>query len=79
MANRDELVSKFADVTGVEAERALFYLESSAWQLEVRRHIYKKKKLLKSSRFFSRESRNSPAKFVAIARHQFYNLAVRTC
>ncbi|KAL6258105.1 hypothetical protein P5V15_010023 [Pogonomyrmex californicus] len=35
MASRDELVSQFADVTGVEAERALFYLESSAWQLEV--------------------------------------------
>ncbi|XP_011865774.1 PREDICTED: NSFL1 cofactor p47 isoform X1 [Vollenhovia emeryi] len=35
MANRDELVSQFADVTGVDAERALFYLESSAWQLEV--------------------------------------------
>lgn len=39
MANHDELVSQFADVTGVEAERALFYLESSAWQLEVRQHI----------------------------------------
>ncbi|XP_011259888.1 NSFL1 cofactor p47 isoform X2 [Camponotus floridanus] len=35
MTSRDELVSQFADVTGVEAERALFYLESSAWQLEV--------------------------------------------
>lgn len=35
MASRDELVSQFADVTGVDAERALFYLESSAWQLEV--------------------------------------------
>lgn len=39
MASRDELVSQFADVTGVDAERALFYLESSAWQLEVRQHI----------------------------------------
>ncbi|XP_071560426.1 NSFL1 cofactor p47 isoform X1 [Temnothorax nylanderi] len=35
MASHDELVSQFADVTGVDAERALFYLESSAWQLEV--------------------------------------------
>ncbi|KAM0733095.1 NSFL1 cofactor p47 [Formica fusca] len=35
MASHDELVSQFADVTGVETERALFYLESSAWQLEV--------------------------------------------
>ncbi|XP_028050365.1 NSFL1 cofactor p47 isoform X2 [Monomorium pharaonis] len=35
MASRDELVSQFADVTGVDAERALFYLESSAWQLEI--------------------------------------------
>ena len=39
MASRDELVSQFADVTGVDAERVLFYLESSAWQLEVRQHI----------------------------------------
>ncbi|XP_014478815.1 PREDICTED: NSFL1 cofactor p47 [Dinoponera quadriceps] len=35
MASHDELVSQFADVTGVEAERAQFYLESSAWHLEV--------------------------------------------
>ncbi|XP_032675444.1 NSFL1 cofactor p47-like isoform X2 [Odontomachus brunneus] len=35
MANHDELVSQFADVTGVEAERAQFFLESSAWHLEV--------------------------------------------
>lgn len=42
MASRDELVSQFADVTGVEAERAQFYLESSAWQLEVRQHIFTK-------------------------------------
>ncbi|KAI4474554.1 hypothetical protein M0802_015557 [Mischocyttarus mexicanus] len=35
MSNHDELVSQFTDVTGVEPERAQFYLESSAWQLEV--------------------------------------------
>lgn len=35
MANHDKLVSQFTDVTGVEPERAQFYLESSAWQLEV--------------------------------------------
>ncbi|KAK2581990.1 hypothetical protein KPH14_002426 [Odynerus spinipes] len=35
MANHDELVSQFTDVTGIEPERAQFYLESSAWQLEV--------------------------------------------
>ncbi|KAF7380704.1 hypothetical protein HZH66_014080 [Vespula vulgaris] len=35
MPNHDELVSQFTDVTGVEPERAQFYLESSAWQLEV--------------------------------------------
>ena len=35
MANHEELVSQFTDVTDVEPERARFYLESSAWQLEV--------------------------------------------
>ncbi|KAG7202892.1 hypothetical protein KM043_010037 [Ampulex compressa] len=35
MSNHEELVSQFTDVTGVESERAQFYLESSAWQLEV--------------------------------------------
>ncbi|XP_029048158.1 NSFL1 cofactor p47-like [Osmia bicornis bicornis] len=35
MASHEELVSQFTDVTGVEPERARFYLESSAWQLEV--------------------------------------------
>lgn len=35
MASNEELVSQFTDVTGVESERAQFYLESSAWQLEV--------------------------------------------
>ena len=35
MADRDELLSQFTDVTGVDAARAKFYLESSAWQLEV--------------------------------------------
>lgn len=40
MASHEELVSQFTDVTGVESERARFYLESSAWQLGVRQHIY---------------------------------------
>ncbi|XP_043501402.1 NSFL1 cofactor p47 isoform X1 [Polistes fuscatus] len=35
MSNHDELLSQFTDVTGVDSERAQFYLESSAWQLEV--------------------------------------------
>ncbi|XP_076666857.1 NSFL1 cofactor p47 isoform X1 [Andrena cerasifolii] len=35
MASHEELVSQFTDVTDVEPERARFYLESSAWQLEV--------------------------------------------
>jgi hypothetical protein len=39
MADRDELLSQFTDVTAVDAERAKFYLESSAWQLEVSKHI----------------------------------------
>jgi UBX domain-containing protein 1 len=39
MADRDELLSQFTDVTGIDAERAKFYLESSAWQLEVSKQI----------------------------------------
>jgi len=39
MADRDELLSQFTDVTGIDAERAKFYLESAAWQLEVRQYI----------------------------------------
>ncbi|XP_012272313.1 NSFL1 cofactor p47 [Orussus abietinus] len=35
MANHEELVSQFVDVTGTDRERAQFYLESSAWLLEV--------------------------------------------
>ncbi|XP_078034991.1 NSFL1 cofactor p47 [Augochlora pura] len=35
MANHEELVSQFTDVTGVESERARFYLESSGWLLEI--------------------------------------------
>ncbi|XP_033227756.1 NSFL1 cofactor p47-like isoform X4 [Belonocnema kinseyi] len=35
MASHEELISQFTDVTGVEAERAQFYLESSAWHLDV--------------------------------------------
>ncbi|XP_049814906.1 NSFL1 cofactor p47 isoform X1 [Schistocerca nitens] len=35
MADHDELISQFSDVTGVDSERARFYLESSAWKLEV--------------------------------------------
>ncbi|KZC11188.1 PREDICTED: NSFL1 cofactor p47 [Dufourea novaeangliae] len=35
MASHEELVSNFTDITGVEPGRARFYLESSAWKLEV--------------------------------------------
>ncbi|XP_015126636.1 NSFL1 cofactor p47 isoform X3 [Diachasma alloeum] len=31
----DDVISQFMDITGVERERASFYLASSAWQLEV--------------------------------------------
>ncbi|KAG8227241.1 hypothetical protein J437_LFUL003972 [Ladona fulva] len=33
--DKDSLLSQFTDITGVDAERAKFYLESSAWRLEV--------------------------------------------
>ena len=39
MADHDEMISQFKDVTGVDTERAQFYLESTAWQLEVSKII----------------------------------------
>ena len=38
MAEHTKLVEQFLDVTGIEEERARFYLESAAWQLEVNLH-----------------------------------------
>ncbi|KAF4526008.1 hypothetical protein B566_EDAN000800 [Ephemera danica] len=35
MADRDEMISQFTNLTNVDVDRARFYLESSAWQLEV--------------------------------------------
>lgn len=42
-ANQQELVDKFTGVTGVDADRAKFYLESSGWMLDVNifRYIFK--------------------------------------
>ena len=34
-ARQNELIAQFTGVTGVEAERAKFYLESAAWELDV--------------------------------------------
>jgi len=34
-SDRDALLSQFTGITGLDAERAKFYLESSAWQLDV--------------------------------------------
>lgn len=35
MSERDDLISQFTGITGLDADRAKFYLESSAWQLDV--------------------------------------------
>lgn len=35
MSANDELVANFREVTGIDEQRARFYLESSGWQLEV--------------------------------------------
>lgn len=32
---QDRMISEFSDVTGADAERARFFLESSGWQLHV--------------------------------------------
>ena len=34
-ASHSELIARFTSVTGVDTDRAKFYLESSAWQLDV--------------------------------------------
>lgn len=35
MAEHTKLIEQFLDITGTEEERARFYLESAAWQLDV--------------------------------------------
>jgi len=35
MSEHDEVIGQFCDVTGVEDERARFYLESAGWKLDV--------------------------------------------
>ena len=35
-ANQSELIASFTNITGVDADRARFYLESSGWNLDVR-------------------------------------------
>ena len=34
-AEKNELIAQFTSVTGADPQRAQFYLESSAWQLQV--------------------------------------------
>lgn len=40
MSSNEELVANFREVTGIDEQRARFYLESSGWQLEVT-HVMK--------------------------------------
>lgn len=35
MAEKEEMISQFKDVTGVSTERAEFFLESANWTLQV--------------------------------------------
>lgn len=35
MSERDDLLSQFTGITGLDAERAKFFLDSSNWQLDV--------------------------------------------
>lgn len=37
-ANHDEVLSEFTGVTGIDKERAKFYLESANWDLSVNIH-----------------------------------------
>ena len=36
MADKEGLVAQFMAITGVDTERATFYLESAEWNLDVR-------------------------------------------
>lgn len=75
MASHDELVSSFAEVTGVDAERALFYLESSAWQLEVRQHICQN---LREGEAFSHLARKIRSVLSKQFKRQFFFITYRT-
>ena len=39
-ASHSDLIAQFTGVTGVDAERAKFYLESAAWKLDVSLYLY---------------------------------------
>ena len=41
MSDNDLLVSRFCGVTGVNRERATFYLQAAGWNLEVRCSVLK--------------------------------------
>ena len=36
MGDREEQIQQFVGITGVDTDRAKFYLESAAWNIEVR-------------------------------------------
>ena len=36
MADHEEMVKNFKMITGVDQERAVFFLQSAAWNLDVR-------------------------------------------
>ena len=39
MADKEGLVAQFMAITGVDTERATFYLESAGWNLDVRLYL----------------------------------------
>ena len=41
MSDNDEKLQNFLTVTGADSERGRFYMESAAWDLEVRNFLYK--------------------------------------
>jgi UBX domain-containing protein 1 len=51
MSDNPELISQFTAITGVDEERAKFYLESSAWKLDVSSKNFQKRYL--NIRYFS--------------------------
>ncbi|KAI8783953.1 NSFL1 cofactor p47 [Biomphalaria glabrata] len=65
--DRESLVQQFISVTGVETNRAKFYLESSAWNLE-----------LAMSSFFEGADNDSPVDDIVMSTESSENQAART-
>lgn len=49
MADRDDLLQQFSTITGVDAGRSRFHLESASWNLQVNTNIRSMSNMMKTS------------------------------